>query len=67
MYALMANFGTTAEPDWIYFTDGPADDRQAVVYTTWQEAEDAANRIRQPGKENGIKVVNYESSYRTVS
>lgn len=58
-YAVMLNaFG---EDDWIYVTEDSLDGLCVKVYNTSEEAEDAAEVWRLPGKERNVKVVTYAS------
>lgn len=46
--------------DWMYVTEGPADDLRVVVYPTSEAAENVAETWRLTGKEENVKVVVYK-------
>lgn len=59
-YAIMVNaFG---DDDWIYVTQDGLDGPEVVCYTNSEDAEDAAETWRLPGKERNVKVVTYNES-----
>lgn len=59
-YAVMINaFG---DDDWIYVTRDGLDGPEVVCYNISEEAEEAAEIWRLPGKERNVKVVTYNES-----
>jgi len=57
-YAVMISvFG---DDDWIYVTEDSLDDPVVKEYNSSEEAEEAAELWRLPGKERYVKVVTYE-------
>lgn len=60
-YALMVQIDEFGDDDWIYVTEDSLDGPCVKVYNTSEEAEDAAEIWRLPGKERNVKVVTYAS------
>ena len=46
--------------DWLYVTEGPADDLRVKLYPTSEAAEEIAESWRLTGKEQNVKVVVYK-------
>lgn len=57
-YAVMIN--ALGDNEWVYVTENSFDNIAVKVYNTSEEAEEAAEIWRLPGKERNVKVVTYE-------
>lgn len=58
-YAVMIN--ASGDGDWIYITEDSLDGPVVKLYNTSEEAEEAAEIWRLPGKEYNVKVMTYAS------
>jgi len=57
-YAIMLN--AFSDDNWIYVTEDSLDGPCVKMYNTSEEAEEAAEVWRLPGKERNVKVVTYK-------